>query len=154
MESLDYIKEKYDEITSIFKGVTNIETLKELGVSLNLTVEVNGDFVDFADEDEPVKYVRVESYDVLSYIYFFYINEYMDIPDGECLIFFDVWDEDEYDDVIVDITIDELDEAYEDWQKKHEKDCPNCKHYLTCDHLCMEIECRENNKKFFERRTV
>lgn len=154
MESLEYIKEKYNEITSALKGVTNIETLKKLGASMELTIEVNGEFVDYVDEDEPVNYVRVESYDTLSYIYFFYENDYMHVPDGDCLIFFDVWDENEYDDVIVDITIDELDDAYADWEKKHEKDCPNCKHYYNCDHLNMEIECRENNKKFFERRTV
>lgn len=115
--TLREIKKDYEEVVSIFNGIRDIKTLKNLGEKYHLTIEVNGESIynwNKTDRffDEKIYYVRVESYNCLHYIYFYY-NNTKKSKFAES-IYFDVWSDDIDDDFLNDININTLEIEYAD----------------------------------------
>lgn len=110
--TLEAIKKAYAEITEIMKNVTTVEQCRDIAKRLPLTIEINGFFIDeyvnqYVSEtcaDAAIEWIRVEGYEMLSYVYFH--------KNGP--IFFDVWSDDVEAEFLVDITIDKLEAAYPD----------------------------------------
>ena len=122
--TIEEIKKAYYFIVPIFKGVRDYAILKELSKSLKLSIEINGTNVNnfgvgYNIPEKAVDFVRIDSYEILDYIYFYYDK------DGNCTnILFDVWSYDVDSDFIVDTKIEDIEKAYADgieWVEKMKK---------------------------------
>lgn len=104
--TLNEIKSAYKEIVKIMKNVKTIDQCRKAQLKHNLTIEINGEFIDDYVElggiDEDIEWIRVEGYQCLSYIYFFTSGG----------IFFDVWSDEIDNEFITDTTIKKLDSEY------------------------------------------
>lgn len=110
IHDLGEIKKAYYEITQLYSGVKTIQGLKQLSDDLGLTLEINGLDASQIEHDWEVRFFRIDSYKMLSYIYFYLENE----ENGEEEeVVFDVWSDFEERDVITDARIDTIDKQYE-----------------------------------------
>ena len=107
MCSLQEIKNAYFEIEKMFNGIWSVPALKRLEKDFGLTLEINGYDSCDAEEDANVDYFRIDSYKMLSYIYF-----NCNRKEHTQRIFFDVWSDIMESDIINDITIDDLEVQY------------------------------------------
>lgn len=107
MPTLEEIEKDYEEVRALLLNVKDIEKLRKIAKEYRITIEVNGED-DYENKwnlsENEVEMVRVEHWGNLDYVYFIY---------GEhCIIYFDVWCDDYFDDVIVDTTIGKLEDDY------------------------------------------
>lgn len=104
--TLNEIKSAYKEIVKIMKNVKTIDECRKVQEKHNLTIEINGEFIDdyveIGGTDEDIEWIRIEAYECLSYIYFFTSGG----------IFFDVWSDEIDNEFITDTTIKKLDSEY------------------------------------------
>lgn len=111
----DDIIEDYNKLKSMIDGVKSKATLEKIAKDNNLYIEINGDSIkSFDEENEVIEWVRVEHFNNLDYIYFSYDKEDSKVADS---IYFDVWCEEYYDDVIDSADINNIEQDYIDFIK-------------------------------------
>lgn len=105
--TIEDIRADYEEVVALLQDVTDIEELRRIAKRERLTIEINGmeDYDGNWEQISEIEYIRVNAFHWLDYIYFWY--------DGVKKVYFDVWSEDAFEDFITDITIENLETAYE-----------------------------------------
>lgn len=111
MVTLEKIKQDYKEITEQVNGCKSLEDLLMLNNYLENSghktlIEINGEPIDeiTSINDKDIKYVRLDDYNDLCYIYF---NKWQD---DRTAVTFDAYIEGDF--FIEDLSVDELDEKY------------------------------------------
>lgn len=102
----------YEEILNLLKNVKDINKLKEIEKEYHLSIEVNSLPLNEFNEENEVAFVRVDHFKNLDYIYFNYDNYVNGNFNSNLFVYFDVWFEECFDDLIVDTTITKLENDY------------------------------------------
>lgn len=100
MVTFEEVKKAYDELTEIIgncKTVDDIQNLRRFGID----VSINFDDIQVSELEDmsQIENLRVDEYDVLDHISF------LDWQSGEPAIWFDIWEEDIFEDIIEDVQI-------------------------------------------------
>ena len=116
MVSLSEIKNDLEELKNLVDNCQTFDDLRELQQRLDCELEINGDDYRNYDVSDSIDFVRIGSYKCLEYVYF---HDWKELPTGKLSvspsyesIMFDVYDNEEQQITLTDVTPNNLEKAY------------------------------------------